>query len=306
MKKVNVALIGYGHLGKWHAEKMAHHPLAHLVAIVEPFDKNQIIAKEKYPQIKVVSTLEEILPEIDAVAIVTPTSFHKNLVVQSLEAHKHVFCEKPLCVNTQELKQIEGSLQEDLVLQVGHSERFHALWDKVKDILSLWQDERYSLRISRTSSFKARATDVDVIQDLMIHDLDLVYFLFPKAILKDMTVRGYKSVSSTWDHVEVHGEDDNKNAYSIVASRQAAKEERSVCLTSSRGEIFIDLMKEEVHYFNGKENEIFLFERRDHLLMEHDHFYDSILNNKKAIVDFNDAKRAVETLEMLTHRLEEF
>src|SRR5690606_24875391 len=96
MEKVKVVVIGYGHLGKWHADKANVLDTCELVAIVEKFEPNQIAAKEKFPNVKVVSDYNDISSECDAAIIVTPTSFHFDLVMDLLAKDKHVFCEKPM------------------------------------------------------------------------------------------------------------------------------------------------------------------------------------------------------------------
>ena len=179
MKKVRVAVLGYGHLGKWHCQKVeAYKDVAEFVAIVEKFPAGQEAAKASHPGVKVVSDIKDIINEIDAAFVVTPTSTHFELVKYLLENNKNVFCEKPLCSNDQEAhalaKLAEG---KDIVLQVGHSERFHEAWLKLRSRFQKLPTP-FTVRINRSAPFKGRATDVDVVQDLAIHDLDLVLYLF--------------------------------------------------------------------------------------------------------------------------------
>jgi len=175
MKKVKIAVIGYGHLGKWHCQKVeAHSDVAEFVAIVEKFPAGQEAARVNHPNVKVVNDIKEVITEIDAAFIVTPTSTHFELVQYLLENKKHVFCEKPVCSNDSEgckLQQLGHG--KDLVIQVGHSERFHEAWDKLKDKFSRLTPP-YTIRINRFAPFKGRAVDVDVVEDLAIHDLDLI------------------------------------------------------------------------------------------------------------------------------------
>ena len=130
MSKVNVAVIGYGHLGKWHTQKAAGLENSNLVAIVEPFNKEA--AQADYPDVKIVDRINDVIDEIDAAIIVTPTSTHFELTKTLLENNKHVFCEKPLCSTHEQTKELEKYLG-DRVLQVGHSERCHQAWEKLKD-----------------------------------------------------------------------------------------------------------------------------------------------------------------------------
>src|SRR6478735_115722 len=120
MKKVRVAVLGYGHLGKWHCQKVdAHKEVAEFVAIVEKFPAGQEAAKTNHPHAKIVSDVKDVINEIDAAFVVTPTSTHFELVKYLLENNKHVFCEKPLCSNDQEAKELTKIAQgKNLVLQV--------------------------------------------------------------------------------------------------------------------------------------------------------------------------------------------
>ena len=97
MIKIRVAVLGYGHLGKWHCQKVeAHKDLVDFVAIVEKFPAGQEAARSNHPGVRVVSDIKEVITDIDAAFVVTPTSTHFELVSYLLEQNKHVFCEKPL------------------------------------------------------------------------------------------------------------------------------------------------------------------------------------------------------------------
>jgi predicted dehydrogenase len=182
MSVIKVAVLGYGHLGKWHCDKTEACAESELYAIVEPFEKNATSAKQKHPQAKVVSSIEEVIDDIDAAVIVTPTSTHYQLSKYLIENKKNVFCEKPLCSTTAEAEEIVNLANDnEVLLQVGHSERFHLVWDKAKNYLKNCGQHPF-IKINRLAAFKGRATDVDVVQDLMIHDLDLISFLTDSAV----------------------------------------------------------------------------------------------------------------------------
>ncbi|MEX1100269.1 MAG: Gfo/Idh/MocA family oxidoreductase, partial [Bacteriovoracaceae bacterium] len=129
MKKVKVASVGYGHLGRWHAQKADQLENCELVAIVEPYQANKDKAQEAFPKVKVVNDIEEVLDSIDAAVVAAPTSLHHQLVKFLLENGKHVFCEKPLCSTLKEAQELKAHLNDNLVLQVGHSERCHQAWE---------------------------------------------------------------------------------------------------------------------------------------------------------------------------------
>lgn len=305
MNKVKVAIIGYGHLGKWHAQKAQALETAELVAIVEINKDNHEAIKSEYPHVIVCSDLMEVIDQIDAAVIVTPTSYHALVACELLEHGKHIFCEKPLCSNMKEVAKIKELQKgrEELVFQVGHSERFHQVWAELKSYFS--KTSGGMIELTRISSFKNRATDVDVVQDLMIHDIDLLYFLFD-AQIKNLNVQGIKNISSHWDHVSTLFELNHDNKAWISVSRNSCTEERSLRVTDRRGEVFVDLMNlsYEIRDHKGGLIKKESYPKRDHLFEEQKSFYSSILNKTKPIVSLDDGVKAVEVIESILQKLE--
>ena len=299
MKKVRVALIGYGHLGKWHAQKVEAHPNeAEFVAIVEKFEKGQEAARANHPKVKIVSDINEVINDIDAAFIVTPTSTHFELVSLLLKNNKHVFCEKPLCSHDQEAKELRNIAEDkNVVLQVGHSERFHEAWEKLRQDLQGLKAP-YQIRINRAAPFKGRATDVDVVQDLAIHDLDLLMHLFNE---KPVSIRGMgqKIRTQNWDHALLQVKMEKGCEAQIVVGRNHTHELRDLEVISSDGMIYVDLFQNKIsHAPKGSfEDGSFVktesYTKRDHLLLEHAHFYRSILEGKKPVVGLRDGLAAV-------------
>lgn len=299
MKKVRVAVIGYGHLGKWHCQKVeAHKDAAEFVAIVEKFDKGQASAKENHPGVKIVSDISEVMDEIDAAFIVTPTSTHFDLVSLLLKNNKHVFCEKPLCSNDKEALELSKIAKDkNVVLQVGHSERFHEAWEK---LLPTFKNLKapYHIRINRAAPFKGRATDVDVVQDLAIHDLDLLMYLFPE---KPLSIRamGHKIRTKNWDHALIQVKMEKGCEAQIVVGRNHTHELRDLEVISKEGMIYVDLFQNKIaiaphgSYEDGTFVKTEAYSKRDHLLLEHGNFYRSILEGKKPVVGLNDGLSAV-------------
>lgn len=299
MKKVKVAVLGYGHLGKWHCQKVqacAEH--VEFVAIVEKFPASRKAASSNHPNVKVVEDIKEVLEEIDAAVVVTPTTTHFELVKFLLENNKHVFCEKPVCSNDNEAKKLkEIASNKSLVVQIGHSERFHEAWQKLRDQFRSLPTP-YSITINRVAPFKGRATDVDVIQDLAIHDLDLLMFLFDSRPLSIKT-KGYQIRTDKYDHATISIQMENECDATIVVGRNATKEVRSLEVISKSGMITVDLFSNKISIaiegefpdgtFVKEEN----YSKRDHLLLEHQHFYSSILDSKLPVVSLKDGTNAV-------------
>lgn len=303
MKKVRVAVIGYGHLGKWHCQKVAaHSDVAEFVAIVEKFPAGQEAARTNHPGVKIVSDIKEVMNEIDAAFIVTPTSVHFELVKTLLENNKHVFCEKPVCSNDDEankLKQIAAD--KKVVIQVGHSERFHQAWDKLREKFQALPTP-YTVRINRVAPFKGRATDVDVVQDLAIHDLDLILYLFKQRPVT-VNAHGYKIRTDKWDHASIYLQMENKCDALIVVGRNATREVRDLEVISKDGMFSVDLFTNKIYEATSSKfpDDTFVkeesYEKRDHLLLEHKHFYDAVLNNKPAIIGLKDGLNAVHLID---------
>ena len=302
MKKVKVAVIGYGHLGKWHAQKVdAHNEVAELKYIVEKFPANQEAAKKAHPHAGIVSDISECINDIDAGVIVTPTSFHYEIVAYLLEHKKHVFCEKPVTETTEQALRLKELLANNLlVLQVGHSERFHKAWEKKNELKAFFEAPAY-MNLTRVAPFKGRATDVDVVQDLMIHDLDLLVFLNGE-IPTSVEAIGFKMRTNKYDYVTAHFKFKSGNKATITVGRNQTKEVRELQLSNKAGTLTVDLMRNEILEASGKNEgpefvKVEAYEKRDHLLLEHKHFYDSILNNKAPIISLEDGIVAVRLID---------
>jgi predicted dehydrogenase len=299
MKKIRVAFLGYGHLGKWHCQKVeANQDLVEFVSIVEKFPAGQEAAKANHPHVKIVDDIKQVINEIDAAFVVTPTSTHFELVKYLLENNKHVFCEKPLCSNDTEASSLSLIAKDkSVVLQVGHSERFHEAWDKLR---ARFQNLKtpYTVRINRVAPFKGRAIDVDVVQDLAIHDLDLLLYLFKQKPL-DITAQGYKIRTNNWDHASIHVSLEGNCKALVVVGRNSVKEMRDLEVISKDGMITVDLFANKIYEATNSnyEDGTFVKEesyiKRDHLLLEHQNFYHSILKSNPAIIGLVDGVNAV-------------
>jgi predicted dehydrogenase len=310
MNKVRVAVLGYGHLGKWHCQKVeAHSDIAEFVAIVEKFPAGQEAAKANHPKVKVVSDIKEVINDIDAAFIVTPTSTHFELVSYLLEQKKHVFCEKPVCSNDAEgMKLKEIAATKNVVIQVGHSERFHEAWEKLRDTFQNLPTP-YTVRINRVAPFKGRATDVDVVQDLAIHDLDLVLYLF-KQKPKSISATGHKIRTTKWDHASISLKLDDQCEALITVGRNATKEVRDLEVISKNGMISVDLFSNKFYIATDSKFEDGTFvkedsyNKRDHLLLEHKNFYQSVLEKSSSIVNLRDGLNAVHLVDCTLKALE--
>jgi predicted dehydrogenase len=308
LSNLNVAVIGYGHLGKWHADKVVALPQSNLMFIVDPFEESQKKAKTAHPEANIVSTVDEIIGKVDAAIVVTPTSLHYEVVMKLLENGIHVFCEKPMTSTVEEAKAIGSLLEKNssLVFQVGHSERCHQIWQRREEFSEFFEGAP-TVRINRVAEFKGRATDVDVVQDLMIHDIDLLLYLM-KERPTSLRSTGYKIRTEKWDHVTTEFYFESGMKASITVGRNHVKEMRDVEVINSKGSLFFDLFSNKLLVARGSATSDFVetipYERRDHLLIEQDHFYKSILDGDKIFVDYNDGLIAVEIIEKVLKSLD--
>lgn len=308
MNKVKVAVIGYGHLGRWHAQKAAQLENCELVAIVESYQVNKDKAEQAHPGVKVVNDIEEVLGEIDAAVVVTPTSTHFQLVEFLLENKKHVFCEKPLCSTSKEARALKEHLSDDIVLQVGHSERFHQAWEILNDDVSQIKGAA-TLKIERVAAFKGRATDVDVVQDLMIHDLDLTLFLLKRKV-KSVRAYGHKIRTGKWDQVNAVLNFEDGSVAMVTSGRNHVHEVRSLEITHDNGCLFVDLFRNKIskasdsEFENGEFVQEFDYEKRDHLLLEQENFYNSIINKTSPVVGYQDGVAAIDLVQAVLNSLE--
>jgi predicted dehydrogenase len=302
MKKISVAIIGYGHLGKWHAQKAEAFPeFAELKYIVEKFPAGIEAARIAHPNVKVVDDISKAIHDIDAAFVVTPTSFHFEIVEYLLKNNKHVFCEKPLTETTAQALVLQNLLKDKkLVLQVGHSERFHQAWEKKENYKQFFNSPAH-ITLKRVAPFKGRATDVDVVQDLMIHDLDLLVFLFGETPISVESV-GFKMRTNRYDYVSSNFKFKSGHRATITVGRNQTKEVRELEISNIAGTLLVDLMRNEIQEALGSMPgpefvSLDKYEKRDHLMLEHKHFYESIINHTTPIVSLDDGLLAVKLID---------
>lgn len=228
MDKLKVAVAGVGHLGQHHARIAASAPNATLVAVVDPDPVRgpEIAAKFGAPW---AASLDAVLDQVDAVQIAAPTGFHHALGVQVLRAGRHVLMEKPLAATLQEGSALLEALAEArranprIVAQVGHLERFNPA---VIALRSRGFKPRF-LEAVRVSPFPARSLEVDVVMDVMIHDLDLLRALVGRPVT-DVEAVGVPVLTPYADLVNARLRFEGGAFATVTASRVARKKERTL------------------------------------------------------------------------------
>jgi predicted dehydrogenase len=194
------------------------------------------------------------------------------------------------------------------VIQVGHSERFHEAWEKLREKFQTLATP-FTVRINRVAPFKGRATDVDVVQDLAIHDLDLLLYLF-KQRPKSIIAHGYKIRTEKWDHASIQVFMEDKCEAIVTVGRNATKEIRELEVISRNGMITVDLFTNKISEATSSkyDDRSFVkeegYNKRDHLLLEHKYFYQSILEGKAPFISIQDGFNAVHLVDCTLNSME--
>lgn len=309
---LKVVVFGCGHLGRWHVDKVIalnKEGLCELVAVVDPCLTTPDKLKEKKLDIPVFLSFEDCNIDYDTALVVTPTSFHFDLCKKLIQKKKHVFCEKPMTSTYEQSLELQHLIVENGVkFQVGHSERFHQIWPEVKGKTEYFKGAPI-LRLERQAPFKGRATDVDVVQDLMIHDIDLMMY-----ILGDNPVSveafGKKQRTDKWDFVRALFRFNTGAIATISVGRNHTQEIRNFEVTNDAGCIQVDLFKKVLNEAKSSAmtDDTFVISKeypgRDHLLEEQRLFYKAIKENTKTVVDEQDGVNAVYIVEQVLNSLD--
>jgi len=237
MKKLKIGLFGAGHLGKIHLKCILATEHWELVGFYDPDEKNAASAIAQYG-VRRFSSPAALLREVDAVDIVTPTPTHYRLAAQAMRAGKHVFIEKPVTATVAEGRRLLKLADETGVqVQVGHVERFNPAYLALRDMAL----RPMFIECHRLAAFQPRGTEVSVILDLMIHDLDLVLHLV-QAPVRRVSASGVAVLSNTPDIANVRLEFANGCVANLTASRISLKQMRKMRLFQQDAYISLDFL----------------------------------------------------------------
>lgn len=194
-EKIRTSVVGIGYLGRHHARLLAQHPHADLLYAVDIDQERALWAAKQYRTQALFDYHDIPLEHIDAVHIVTPTHTHYDIARYFLENNKHVFIEKPMTVYAHEAQELDQLAKErNLFLRVGHIERFNPVFRH----LQRFRGKRVFIDIIRAHPFVTRGIDVDVITDLMVHDLDILLYLYGN-LIEPIDVMGIRILTKTID-----------------------------------------------------------------------------------------------------------
>jgi len=306
MQPVRTAVIGVGYLGRFHAQKYAALPESQLVAVVDarPDARDKVAAEVGC---RAVADYREILGVVDAVSIATTTPAHFPIAKECLERGVHVLVEKPITETPDQARAlIETAARRGCILQVGHLERFNSAILALEGVLGT---PRF-IESHRLAPFKERGTDVNVVLDLMIHDIDLIQSLVGSPIVSIDAV-GTSVFSRELDIANARIRYANGCVANTTASRVSMKMERKLRLFQDDAYVSIDLQQKVLTIVRkppagaavtpGQVSiEERSFEQGDALRFEIEAFLRSIREGRPPVVSGEDGLRALETAIRIT------
>ena len=246
-KKIKIGLVGLGHLGKIHIKLIRQIDYFELSGIYDIDIKRTKSFAKKF-NIKNYKNVEKLIFESDAIDIVTPTDTHFNIASKCLKLNKHIFIEKPLTRTLSEAKKLINLLSNiKIIAQVGHIERFNPAFKSVKTLI---RNPRF-IESHRLAEFNPRGTDVSVVLDLMIHDIDIILTLIDSEI-KNISGVGVPVISKTPDIANVRIEFENKSVVNLTASRISLKSMRKTRIFQKDTYISINYLNKEVEVLKIK------------------------------------------------------
>ena len=301
---VNVGVIGTGYLGRYHTEKYSKLASCELVGIVDSDENTAKEVASQYSNIPSYTEYSALYDQVDAVSIVTSTPSHYQIAKEFLSRGKHVLLEKPMTSTVSQAQELIAIAKEhNSLLQIGHIERFNPTVLAMDEHM---QQPKF-IESHRLSSFKARGTDVNVILDLMIHDIDIILSIV-KSDIESIQASGMSVLSDDIDIANARITFTNHCVANVTASRVSNKAERKLRLFQENAYFSADLGIHSLSIYTRENNEInaknYNFEKSDALNTEIIHFIESIQNNTQPLVAGIDGLRALTTANQIANTIQ--
>lgn len=319
---LKIGVLGAGHLGKIHLKLIKELSVYKLVGFYDPDPETSKQVSESM-SVKHYESLEQLLKDCDVIDIVTPTVNHFDCAVKALRLSKHLFIEKPLANTVAEAKEMMGLAEEaNVKVQVGHVERFNPAF---KSAISYIKQPMF-IETHRLAQFNPRGTDVSVVLDLMIHDIDIVLSTV-KSTVKKISTSGVAVVSDTPDIANARIEFDNGCVANLTASRISMKNMRKSRFFQKDAYISVDFLAKSsevvrlkevfgdpdplaltIDLGEGKGSKQIYFENpkveeTNAIKEELQSFAEAILNDKKPLVSIEDGYDALLVAHQIADKL---
>lgn len=314
---LNVGVLGAGHLGKIHLKLLQQSDKFNLIGFFDPSTENaQKVATEfGYTSF---DSVTELIDAVDVVDIVTPTLSHFNCAKEAITKGKHIFIEKPITNTVLEAEAIRTLVsQEHVKGQVGHVERFNPAFTAVKDMIK----NPMFIEAHRLAEFNPRGTDVPVVLDLMIHDIDIILSVVDSKV-KNIHASGVSVISETPDIANARIEFENGCVANLTASRISMKNMRKSRFFQKDAYISVDFLEKKsevvkmkdvpenpdefamiLQNAEGIKKQIYFenptIESNNAILDELETFADAIINDTRPVVTLNDGAKALRVAQQI-------
>jgi predicted dehydrogenase len=316
---LKIGIFGVGHLGKFHISNWQSIANVSIVGFYDPNDTNAEEVIKKFGLVRF-DDMSSLLDAVDAVDIITPTQFHFPVCEAALRKSKHVFVEKPLANNMDEARQLIKLVGEAKVkFQVGHVERFNPAFQALKNK----ELNPMFIEVHRLAQFNPRGTEVSVILDLMIHDIDIILHLV-KSQVKHISASGVAVMTDTPDIANVRIEFYNGCVANLTSSRISMKKMRKIRLFQKDAYIGIDFLEKKTEIIKLKteeDEELFSFDietpnglktiavenpevgEQNAIKAELTAFRDAIINDTPTVVSEHDGFIAMEVAHQILEKI---
>jgi predicted dehydrogenase len=316
---LKLGIFGVGHLGKFHLNNWKEISGVELVGFYDPDDVSAQEVSEKY-QLPRFLDAQRLMDACDAIDVVAPTPFHFDLCEKAIKKGKHVFVEKPLANTMDEARELVKLVKESNVkMQVGHVERFNPAYLATQDL----ELNPMFIEVHRLAQFNPRGTEVSVILDLMIHDIDIILNLV-KSEVKSISASGVAVMTDTPDIANVRIEFNNGCVVNLTSSRISMKRMRKMRLFQKDAYIGIDFLNKKTEIIKlktPKDLEAFSFDLETQhgkrtiailnpvipeinaIKMELEKFRDAVVNNTPTIVSEVDGYRAMDIAHQILNKI---
>jgi predicted dehydrogenase len=316
---LKIGVFGVGHLGKFHLNNWKEIPGTELLGFYDPHDETAKNVSEKY-QLPRFLDADALMDACHVIDVAAPTNYHFELCEKAIKKGRHVFVEKPLANTMEEARLLVKLVKESGVkLQVGHVERFNPAFLAIKDMPL----NPMFIEVHRLAQFNPRGTEVSVILDLMVHDIDIILSLV-KSDVKNISASGVGVMTETPDIANVHIEFHNGCVANLTSSRISLKKMRKIRLFQKDSYIGIDFLNKKTEIIKLKEpadSNVFAFDIEtpsgkktiamanlvipeiNAIKEELTAFKNSILNNTKPVVSEIDGLMAMDVAHQILEKI---